>query len=108
MKLASSSSGAPLPLGRGPGLLLAAGLALAALVSQWFFITAVFLSLAAVFYNVKPFRMKEKAHLDVLSESFHNPIRLTMGWVIVTSSGVPPASLILGYWMGGAFIMGRG
>ena len=87
------------------GLMLSGGLVLAALISQWFFIAAVFLSLAAVFYNVKPLRMKEKVYLDVLVESVHNPIRLTMGWLVVTSEIVPPASLLLGYLMGGAFLM---
>ncbi|GMO48577.1 MAG: hypothetical protein Ta2B_30300 [Termitinemataceae bacterium] len=42
---------------------------------------------------------------DVLSESLNNAIRLLIGWFIVTEAFAPPISIILGYWMGGAFLM---
>ena len=51
-------------------------------------------------------RDRDLAFLDVLSESVNNPIRLLLGWFIVTTELVPPSSLLLGYWMGGAFLMG--
>ncbi|MCG8458057.1 MAG: hypothetical protein MI919_17405, partial [Holophagales bacterium] len=41
----------------------------------------------------------------VLSESVNNPLRLMLGWLIVTSQPWPPASLLLAYWMAGAFLM---
>jgi len=41
----------------------------------------------------------------VLSESINNPIRLLVGWYIVTSTVVPPASLLVAYWMLGAYFM---
>jgi 4-hydroxybenzoate polyprenyltransferase len=58
-----------------------------------------------IFYNVRPFRTKELAYLDVLSESINNAIRLMIGWFIVTPVYLPPVTIVLGYWMGGAFLM---
>ncbi|MGH7094113.1 MAG: hypothetical protein ACREFB_11330, partial [Stellaceae bacterium] len=44
-------------------------------------------------------------YLDVLSESVNNPIRFLLGWFTVTGGVLPPASVLLAYWMGGAFLM---
>ena len=85
---------------------LLAGVALASLVSVYFLAAAVLLGIMGVVYNVHPFRSKDRAYLDVLSESINNPIRLLMGWFIVTHQPLPPSSLLVGYWMGGAFLMG--
>ncbi len=57
-------------------------------------------------YNVRPFRTKDKAYLDTLSESLNNPIRFLLGWFIVAPAYLPPGSALLAYWMGGAFLMG--
>jgi decaprenyl-phosphate phosphoribosyltransferase len=81
------------------------GLLLAWLVSRLFFWTSVSLLVMGLLYNVKPFRTKDRAYLDVLSESINNPIRLLLGWFIVTSHFLPPSTLVAGYWMGGAFLM---
>jgi 4-hydroxybenzoate polyprenyltransferase len=86
--------------------ILLAGVALASLVSVYFLAAAVLLGIMGVIYNVHPFRSKDRAYLDVLSESVNNPIRLLMGWFIVTHQPLPPSSLLVGYWMGGAFLMG--
>src|SRR6202020_31874 len=43
--------------------------------------------------------------LDVLSESINNPLRFLLGWFAVTGDFLPPASVLLAYWMGGAFLM---
>ena len=59
-----------------------------------------------ILYNVEPFRTKDVPYLDVLSESVNNMIRLLMGWFTIAHSTIPPCSLILGYWMCGAFLMG--
>jgi hypothetical protein len=32
-------------------------------------------------------------------------IRLLLGWFIITSDCLPPISILIGYWMGGAFLM---
>lgn len=87
-------------------LLLILGFGLASLISPYFLATTVFFAIMGFLYNVRPFRTKEKPYLDVISESINNPIRLTLGWFIITSSPLPPSSLLLGYWMAGAFLMG--
>ena len=56
-------------------------------------------------YNVKPFRTKAIPYVDVLSESINNIIRLLLGWFIVTNHFIPPLSILIGYWMCGAFLM---
>ncbi len=87
-------------------LLIASGLGLALLLSSLFFALSVFLLVMGVLYNVRPFRTKERVYLDVLSESINNPIRLLLGWsAVVTYVVLPPSSIILTYWMGGAFLM---
>ena len=56
-------------------------------------------------YNIPPIRTKDHAYLDVLSESINNPIRFLVGWYAVTTALVPPASLLVSYWMIGAYFM---
>ena len=81
------------------------GLGLALLVSGKFFAVSIFFLIMGTLYNIKPFRTKDREYLDVLSESINNPIRLALGWFIVTDAILPPSSLILGYWAAGAFLM---
>lgn len=83
-----------------------AGLGLSLLLG-WRFAGAMFaLWLMGLVYNVPPVRSKDKAYLDVLSESANNPIRLLAGWwVLLPTATYPPGSLILAYWMGGGFLM---
>ena len=96
-----------------------AGVLLAYVVSVKFLSMAVFLLVMGVIYNVKPFRSKDRVFLDVLTESINNPIRFAAGWFIFTPSlgapgskwdlnwinTFPPVSIIIAYWMGGAFLM---
>lgn len=86
-------------------LLIAAGLGCATLISPAFLITSALLLGMGVLYNVQPFRLKDKGVFDVLVESINNPIRLMLGWFIVTVWPLPPSSLVISYWMGGAFLM---
>ena len=58
-----------------------------------------------IVYNVEPLRSKDRIYLDVLSESINNPIRLAVGWFVVVDQPLPPASLLVGYWMLGGFLM---
>ena len=67
--------------------------------------SAIALWVMGFFYNVPPFRTKEIPYLDVLSESVNNPLRLLLGWFVVTPEIVPPVSLMAAYWMVGAFFM---
>lgn len=86
-------------------LLAAAGLGLAQLLGTPFVLTGAVLLAMGLAYNVPPVRTKDRTYLDVLSESVNNPLRLLMGWFVVLPEALPPASLILAYWMGGAFLM---
>lgn len=95
------------------------GLLLAHAVSLKFLSMAVLLLVMGIIYNVKPFRSKDRVFLDVLSESVNNPIRFAAGWFIFTPAlgmpntkwdldwinTFPPVSIIIAYWMGGAFLM---
>ncbi len=56
-------------------------------------------------YNLPPMRSKDVPYLDVLSESVNNPLRMLAGWYVVAPPALPPASLLLGYWMVGAYFM---
>ncbi|WP_270933902.1 UbiA family prenyltransferase [Falsiroseomonas oryzae] len=86
-------------------LLAAAGMLIAQLLGTPFMLTGAALLLMGLAYNVPPVRTKDRVYLDVLSESVNNPLRLLMGWFVVLPDALPPASLILAYWMGGAFLM---
>jgi decaprenyl-phosphate phosphoribosyltransferase len=80
------------------------------LIVAYFISTAVLIAEAvllamAILYNVRPFRTKDLPYVDVLTESMNNAIRLFIGWLCVTNLYWPPASVVFGYWMGGAFLM---
>ena len=85
--------------------LIAVGVILSLLVNKPFLITSLILLFMGFLYNVKPFRTKDIAYFDVLSESVNNMLRLMMGWFVVTDSSLPPSSILIGYWMSGAFLM---
>lgn len=86
-------------------LLAAAGFSLAFAVNLRLGWTAVVFWLAGMLYNTPPARLKDVAYLDVLSESVNNPIRLFMGWFSTGYEVAPPFSVVLAYWMFGAFLM---
>jgi 4-hydroxybenzoate polyprenyltransferase len=69
-----------------------------------FFVTCLF-GLQGIVYNVSPLRTKDRPYLDVISESINNPLRLMIGWAMVDPSTLPPLSIILSFWLGGAFLM---
>lgn len=81
------------------------GIALSLFVNVPFLLTEVWLLVMGVLYNVKPIRTKDIVYLDVLSESINNMIRLLLGWFIICQDVYPPSSILLGYWMAGAFLM---
>lgn len=86
-------------------LLVALSLALSLCIHAAFVAMILWLLLMGVLYNVEPIRTKDVPFLDVLSESLNNMIRLLLGWFVVTDIVIPPLSILLGYWMGGAFLM---
>nr|CRH04432.1 Conserved protein of unknown function. putative 4-hydroxybenzoate polyprenyltransferase-like prenyltransferase [Candidatus Magnetococcus massalia] len=86
-------------------LLIISGLGLSALISSMFLVVAVLFLMAGFAYNVPPIRTKERVYLDILSESLNNPIRFLLGWSIFVPDIIPPSSILIAYWSGGAFLM---
>jgi len=78
---------------------------LASTVNQKFLIVTIVFILQGLIYNIPPLRTKDIPFLDVITESVNNPIRLLLGWFLVTTETLPTLSLILAYWMLGAFFM---
>jgi len=85
--------------------MMIAGLALARMVSVGFLFSAVALWVMGCIYNIPPVRSKDLPYVDVLSESINNPLRFCLGWYIVAATAPPPLSLLLSYWMLGAYFM---
>ena len=85
--------------------LVVVGLGAAWIASSTMFFTAVVFALQGIVYNVQPLRSKDKPYWDVISESINNPLRLIIGWVMIDPHTLPPSSIILAYWLGGAFLM---
>jgi decaprenyl-phosphate phosphoribosyltransferase len=83
----------------------AIGLGMAYMLNRPFFLSAMSLLIMGCIYNIPPVRSKDLPYVDVLSESVNNPIRLLLGWFAVAPNDVPPASLLVAYWMIGAFFM---
>ena len=79
--------------------------ALAATINWPFAASVLLLLVMGLIYNVPPLRAKEHPYVDVLCESINNPIRLLLGWFAVTAAEFPPLSLLIAYWMIGAFFM---
>jgi 4-hydroxybenzoate polyprenyltransferase len=95
-----------LPIAYGEWALLAAIGALAGCYVNVPFLSMLFaLWVMGLLYNVPPVRLKDWPYLDVLSESINNPLRLLLGWFVVTPNILPPVSLLASYWMVGAFFM---
>jgi 4-hydroxybenzoate polyprenyltransferase len=85
-------------------IFISIGILLALQISTSFLCLAILFALSGVIYNSAPLRLKDIPYLDVITEAFNNPLRLAMGWTMVTST-FPPVSLILAYWSAGAFLM---
>jgi decaprenyl-phosphate phosphoribosyltransferase len=86
-------------------VLMLAGLALASLVSQALVLVLLWLWVMGCIYNIPPLRAKDLPYIDVLVESINNPIRLLIGWYIVSPPFQIPVSLLISYWMIGAYLM---
>ena len=78
---------------------------LASTVNQKFLMVTIVFILQGLIYNIPPIRTKDIPFLDVITESVNNPIRLLLGWFLVITETLPTLSLILAYWMIGAFFM---
>jgi len=86
-------------------LLAVAGIGLGFWVAPGAGWTLLVLWLMGIAYNVRPLRTKEHPYLDVTSEAVNNPLRLLLGWYATQSTLIPPASLLLSYWMLGSYLM---
>lgn len=86
--------------------LLAGGLLLSAVLNPGVFWTLAVFMASGWWYNLKPLRSKDIPFLDVITESFNNPLRFLVGWFLVTDSAIPPTSILIAYWTAGAFLMG--
>ena len=86
--------------------LTVAGFLLGSLLNMPFLLCLVWLWVMGIVYNVKPLRSKDIPIVDVLSESVNNAIRFLLGWFMVCDHLLPPCSVVLGYWMAGAYLMG--
>lgn len=95
-----------IPLGYAQWIMLMlAGLWLAYLIGVGFLVTMASLWVMGCIYNIPPVRSKDIPFIDVLSEAVNNPIRMLAGWFIVNPPEVPPASLLISYWMVGCYFM---
>jgi len=86
-------------------LFAALGVMLASFLNPVFMYAVLLLLLMGLVYNVRPVRSKDFAFVDVLTEAINNPIRLVLGWSAVSTILLPPSSLLISYWMGGAYLM---
>jgi len=86
-------------------VLAAVGLSIAAAISTSFLLFSALLLTMGLVYNVKPLRTKDRQYLDVLSESVNNALRFLLGWSAIIGDVLPPSSILLAYWMGGAYLM---
>lgn len=85
--------------------LMVIGVGLGLVVNVQLALTLLALWLMGCVYNLPPVRSKDHAYVDVASEAINNPIRMLVGWYAVTSTVVPPASLLVSYWMIGCYFM---
>jgi decaprenyl-phosphate phosphoribosyltransferase len=103
--VASGQVNVPVAYGLWLGL-AALGFGLAFLLFRPLGWTMVAFWISGLVYNVPPLRLKDVPYVDVLCESLNNPIRLGIGWFAAGERIPPQASILLAYWMFGAFLMG--
>ena len=71
-----------------------------------YLVALTLLLFSGIAYNVEPLRLKDRAYLDVVAESFNNPIRLWLGWyALLPANYYPPLSIVLAWWFFGALLM---
>lgn len=86
-------------------VLAVAGIGTAFLINIPFGVSGLLLWIMGVLYNVRPVRLKDWPYADVLSEAINNPIRLSLGWFSTGLVAPPPLSIVIAFWMFGAFLM---
>jgi 4-hydroxybenzoate polyprenyltransferase len=87
-------------------VLSALGIALAALLSTSLAFVLALMAAVGLLYNVPPARAKDVLYVDVLWEALNSPLRMLVGWYAVAPPVDPiPVSLLISYWMAGAYFM---
>lgn len=86
-------------------VLMIAGVGLGAMLSTKLAIVLATLWIMGCFYNIPPLRTKEIPYIDVLSESINNPIRMLIGWYIISPPCITSLALLVCYWMIGCYFM---
>ncbi len=81
------------------------GFSLSWVLGKGFFYCVLALWIMGCIYNIPPLRTKETPYVDVLSESINNPLRFLLGWYATGTTLLAPVSLLMAYWMIGAFFM---
>lgn len=90
------------------GVLIVAGFGMAAWLFSGGYVVALGMLLASgLVYNIPPVRLKDRAFMDVIAESFNNPIRLWLGWFALLPGEWrwPPWTIVLAWWAFGALLM---
>lgn len=85
--------------------LMIAGIAAGLAISIPFALSMGALWIMGCVYNIPPSRTKDLPYVDVLSEAINNPLRMLAGWYFTRTAMVPPASLLMSYWMVGSYFM---
>ncbi len=85
--------------------MMVAGIGLGWTVSLPFAIVLSVLWGMGCVYNVRPVRSKDLPYIDVLTEAINNPLRMLAGWFMASTALIPPASLLVSYWMIGCYFM---
>jgi 4-hydroxybenzoate polyprenyltransferase len=95
------------PLAYAQWILMAvAGIGLGWLIAPMLAATLLALWVMGCVYNIPPLRSKDVPYVDVLSEAVNNPIRMLAGWFMAAPADLlPPASLLVSYWMIGCYFM---
>lgn len=83
----------------------ALGVGLGSVLGRPFALAMLALWVMGCVYNIRPVRSKDVPYVDVLTEAINNPIRMVAGWYVLVGVPVPPATLLLSYWMVGCFFM---
>ena len=86
-------------------LLGVVGVVLAERIGTRFAAALIALWIMGCVYNIRPLRSKDVPYVDVLTEAINNPLRMMAGWYLVAAAVVPPATMLLGYWMVGCYFM---
>lgn len=82
------------------------GLIIAFQLGYAYFLVSIGLLVNGIIYNLYPMRTKDRAYIDVLVESFSNPMRFLMGWYAASESlPFAPGSILLSYWFFGTYLM---